>query len=74
MIEQKMTVTREQIREKVLPRGNTLTRNVSLPLKGRTAEEIDQELIRMQDELHPVNYKEGKLSGAVYRQCLSFRF
>ncbi|KIJ49499.1 hypothetical protein M422DRAFT_74589 [Sphaerobolus stellatus SS14] len=66
MVTEKMDETRVLIRSKLIGTGPNIVRHLSLPRQGRSAEEIEKELETMQLELAPIDYKEGKLSGAVY--------
>jgi len=70
MVREKMAKTKEQIDGKMLPKGPNVVRHLSLPRQGRSPEDIEAELNKMQVDLKPTNYREGKLSGAVYRKFL----
>jgi sphinganine-1-phosphate aldolase len=58
---------RQDIEDKLVPKGAEVSRHLSLPLEGKSAEWILEEMIKMDGELGPnANWRHGKLSGAVY--------
>jgi len=70
MVKEKMSQTREIIEGKLLAKGPSVVRHLSLPKRGRSTEDIEEELENLRIDLKPTNYREGKLSGAVYRKVL----
>jgi sphinganine-1-phosphate aldolase len=60
------------IENKLVPKGATVTRHLTLPDKGRDADWILEEMTKMDEELNShANWRHGKLSGAVYRMSCS---
>ena len=61
-----------KIENSLVPKGPNVVRHLSLPAEGRTPEWIAEEMNKMDNESEKrANWKGGKLSGAVYRECLS---
>jgi sphinganine-1-phosphate aldolase len=54
------------IENKMVPKGANVTRHLSLPAEGKSAEWILQEMVKMDEEMGTPSWKLGKLSGAVY--------
>lgn len=54
------------IENKLVPKGADVVRHLSLPNKGRTPEWISEQMGKMDTEVGDVNWRHGKLSGAVY--------
>lgn len=74
-VEPQMSKARQDIESKLIPSGPRVTRYLSLPAEGQTKDWILEEMANMDDYCHAsgdkkVNWKDGKLSGAVYRQSL----
>jgi len=66
-----MSKARQDIESKLIPSGPRVTRYLTLPAEGRSTEWILEEMANMDDYCHAsgdkkVNWKDGKLSGAVY--------
>jgi sphinganine-1-phosphate aldolase len=55
------------IENKLVPKGADVVRHLSLPNKGQTPEWIFEEMQKMDTEVGDVSWRQGKLSGAVYR-------
>ncbi len=64
------------IEKKLIPQGPNVIRHLSLPHDGKTLEWILEEMEVMDTEMggQVDAWKQGKLSGAVYRLWISFRF
>ena len=62
-----MESARLTIEGKMVPQGEGVTRHLSLPEKGLTAEQIFAEMNKMDREVHQSDWKGGRVSGAVYR-------
>lgn len=59
---------RLDIEKSLVPQGPGVTRHLSLPQQGQTPEWILEEMAKMDAETHKESsWKEGKMSGAVYR-------
>ena len=60
------------VENKLVPKGPDVTRHLSLPEEGKSIEWILAEMDKMDSELNGKTgvWKEGKLSGAVYRTFL----
>jgi sphinganine-1-phosphate aldolase len=56
------------IENKLVPKGADVVRHLSLPNKGQTPEWIFEEMRKMDTEVSGVDWRHGKLSGAVYRR------
>lgn len=50
-----------------MPQGEGVIRHTSLPAEGRTPEWILGEMTKMDNEIGHAEWKQGKISGAVYR-------
>jgi sphinganine-1-phosphate aldolase len=67
-VETEMDGARAEIARKLLPQGEGVVRHLSLPKQGCTLEWILDAMEQMDREAPShTDYKEGKLSGAVYR-------
>jgi sphinganine-1-phosphate aldolase len=67
-VETEMDAARAEIARKLLPQGKGVVRHLSLPNKGCTLEWILEAMEQMDREAPSrADYKEGRLSGAVYR-------
>ena len=63
-----MELARAEIDRKLLPQGKDVVRHLALPKKGCTLEWILSSMEQMDKEApSQTDYREGKLSGAVYR-------
>jgi sphinganine-1-phosphate aldolase len=57
----------KEIEASLVPKGPNVTRNLVLPLEGRSLESIEKEMQKMDEELGGADHwNGGKLSGAVY--------
>jgi len=66
-VETEMDAARAEIARKLLPRGKDVVRHLELPKKGCSLEWILDAMEQMDREAPPhTDYREGKLSGAVY--------
>ncbi|KZT29117.1 PLP-dependent transferase [Neolentinus lepideus HHB14362 ss-1] len=66
-VETEMAKAKIQIEGMLVPQGPNVIRHLSLPAQGKTTEWITQEMERMDSEMgNEVNWRVGKLSGAVY--------
>ncbi|KAF9236341.1 pyridoxal phosphate-dependent transferase [Melanogaster broomeanus] len=66
-IKQEMGKVRQDIEDKLVPKGTEVSRHLSLPLEGKSVEWILAEMAKMDGELGPnADWRHGKLSGAVY--------
>jgi len=66
-VEAELGKAKIDIENKLAPRGATLSRNLALPEQGHSKEWILEEMAKMDEELNGhTNWKDGKLSGAVY--------
>ncbi|KAI0302679.1 PLP-dependent transferase [Russula brevipes] len=66
-VETEMDAARAEIARKLLPRGKDVVRHLELPKKGCSLEWILDAMEQMDQEAPPhTDYREGKLSGAVY--------
>lgn len=69
-VQVEMDKARLDIENKLVPKGPGVTRHLSLPRDGQTPEWIIEEMGKMDNELGTgTNWRLGKLSGAVYREC-----
>ena len=67
-INTEMDAARAEIDRKLIPHGKNVERHLVLPRKGKTLEWILEAMEQMDREApSQTDYKEGKLSGAVYR-------
>jgi sphinganine-1-phosphate aldolase len=72
-IDTEMDAARAEIDRKFIPQGKDVVRHLSIPRKGQTLEWILEAMEQMDVEApSQADYKEGKLSGAVYRTHTSF--
>ena len=68
-----MDAAKAEIDRKLLPQGKDVVRHLSLPRKGQTLEWILEAMEQMDKEAPShTDYREGKLSGAVYRKHSPF--
>ena len=76
-----MDKARKDIENKFVPSGPQVVRYLSLPAEGQTKDWILAEMDRMDDYCHSLDdhgvklhdWKDGKVSGAVYRGWFDFR-
>lgn len=63
------------IEKRLVPQGANVVRHLSLPSEGKSLEWILAEMDIMDTELHnsPDQWRQGKLSGAVYRKLYSLQ-
>jgi sphinganine-1-phosphate aldolase len=67
-VEVEMAAARVEIDRKLLPQGKDVVRHLTLPKTGCTLEWILDSMEQMDQEAPShADYREGKLSGAVYR-------
>ena len=72
-IDTEMDAARAEIARKLLPQGKDVERHLSIPGKGQTLEWILEAMEQMDREApSQTDYRDGKLSGAVYRTHTSF--
>jgi sphinganine-1-phosphate aldolase len=72
-IEREMDAAKAEIERKLLPQGEDVVRHLSIPREGQTLEWILEAMEQMDEEAPShTDYREGKLSGAVYRTHISF--
>jgi hypothetical protein len=70
-----MSKVRVDIETKLVPSGAGVSRHLALPHKGQTADWIAEEMGKMDKEMAgAADYRDGKLSGAVYRALHAFAF
>jgi sphinganine-1-phosphate aldolase len=73
-VDAEMGKAKIDIEAKLVPKGAGVTRHLSLPHKGQSNEWIVDEMQKMDGELEgSADYRNGKLSGAVYRKQISLR-
>ena len=75
-VESQMNQAKLDIMDKLVPKGPNVVRHLTLPEKGKSLEWILAEMDKMDHELdHSTDWRQGKLSGAVYRttRVMSFR-
>jgi len=80
-VEPQMTEARKDIEKKLVPSGPQVVRYLSLPPEGQTKDWILAEMDRMDSYCHTLDehgarlhdWKDGKISGAVYREWFHFR-
>ncbi|KAF8313111.1 hypothetical protein DL93DRAFT_1201412 [Clavulina sp. PMI_390] len=66
-VDSEMAKARLDIENKMVPSGPSVTRHLALPKMGHTPEWIKEEMDRMDREANSdCDWKQGKLSGAVY--------
>jgi sphinganine-1-phosphate aldolase len=78
-VEYEMSKARLDIESKLVPQGAGVVRHLSLPPQGKSPEWISAEMDKMDTELTKesgtlVDWKEGKISGAIYRMSPSRNF
>lgn len=70
-VEAELGKAKLDIEKKVAPDSVGIKRNLSLPSKGQSADWILEEMAKMDKEFgEKTNWKDGKISGAVYRELL----
>jgi hypothetical protein len=80
-VEPQMAKARRDIEKKLVPSGPQVVRYLSLPSEGQTKDWILAEMDRMDSYCHSFDengaklhdWKDGKVSGAVYREWSHFR-
>ena len=80
-VEPQMTKARKDIEKKLVPSGPQVVRYLSLPPEGQTKDWILAEMDRMDSYCHSFddrgvklhNWKDGRVSGAVYRESSHLR-
>lgn len=65
-VDSELDKARGEIESKLVPSGPAVVRHVALSGQGHSLEWIDSEMKAMDKEIGDVNWKDGKLSGAVY--------
>jgi hypothetical protein len=71
-VEAELGKARQDIITKLVPQGTNVTRHVCLPSHGQSAQWIAEEMEKMDAESENTGlWKQGKLSGAVYRTSTS---
>ena len=66
-LQEELGKVKVDIEDKLIPKGD-ITRYLTLPAQGKSAEWILEEMARMDKELGAhTDWRQGKLSGAVYR-------
>ena len=81
-VEPQMAKARRDIEKKLIPSGSQVVRHLSLPLVGQSKGWILAEMDRMDGYCHSFDdrgaklhdWKDGKISGAVYREWSHLRF
>lgn len=67
-VEAEIGRARQDIVTKLVPQGPDVTRHISLPAQGQSAQWVAEEMEKMDAESENTGlWKQGKLSGAVYR-------
>ena len=80
-VEPQMAQARRDIEKKLVPSGPQVVRYLSLPPEGQTKDWILSEMDKMDNYCHNVDengyklhdWKDGKISGAVYRESSYFQ-
>ena len=80
-VEPQMAQARRDIEKKLIPSGSQVVRHLSLPSEGQTKDWILSEMDRMDGYCHSFDnrgvklhdWKDGKISGAVYRESTYFQ-
>ena len=73
-VEAEIGKARQDIITKLIPQGPNVTRHISLPSQGQSAQWVAEEMERMDAESENTGlWRQGKLSGAVYRTSTSLR-
>jgi sphinganine-1-phosphate aldolase len=71
-VEAEIGKARQDIITKLIPQGPNVTRHISLPSQGQSAQWVAEEMERMDAESENTGlWRQGKLSGAVYRMSPS---
>lgn len=70
VVSEQMDRAKIDIEKKLVPQGPGVVRHLSLPLEGKSLEWIINEMELMDTEMgsQTDSWKQGKLSGAVYRR------
>lgn len=68
-VQAEMDKAKMGIEDKLVPKGADVTRHLALPAEGKSPEWILQEMVKMDEEMGNPGWRNGKLSGAVYRKC-----
>ncbi len=73
-VSEQMGRAKLDIENKLVPKGPSVVRHLSLPLEGKSLEWIMDEMQVMDTEMGGLtdSWKQGKLSGAVYRKYFQF--
>lgn len=67
-LQEELGKVKVDIEGKLVPKGGEITRYLTLPAQGKSAEWILEEMARMDKELGThTDWRQGKISGAVYR-------
>ena len=83
MVQLQLSKVRQGIETKLVPQRGDMVRHLELPQQGQSAEWILEEMSRMDKEAGAgseskdggrVDWREGKVSGAVYRTYFPFPF
>ena len=82
MVQLQLSKVRQDIETKLVPQRRDMVRHLELPQQGQSAEWILEEMSRMDEagagsEIKDggrVDWRKGKVSGAVYRTYLHFHF
>jgi sphinganine-1-phosphate aldolase len=64
-----MAKAKAQIEHRLIPKGPKVIRHLSLPAEGQSPDWIEKEMNSMDSEASGADWRLGKLSGAVYREC-----
>jgi sphinganine-1-phosphate aldolase len=72
-VQEQMDTVRKDLAEKLAPRGPEYARHVAIPIEGHSAEWIESEMDKMDRQQPGTDWKDGKCSGAVYRELLYFK-
>ena len=71
-VEAEIGKVRQDLVTKLVPRGPGVTRHISLPSQGQSAQWVAEEMEKMDAESENTGlWKQGKLSGAVYRTFIT---
>ena len=65
--ESEIAAAKQTIESSLVPQGEAVVRHTSLPPKGQSPEWILEEMTKMDNEIGHAEWKNGKISGAVYR-------
>ena len=71
-VESEMAEAKASIQRSLVPQGSDVVRHLALPLASRSLDDILGDMEQMdKDGPSHTDYKQGKISGAVYRECCS---